>query len=62
EFYAQADIDFYVKDLGTVLPGVYFALASLGQDPIIYDSKLDLDVWGSKDAAIYMRIFMPTSG
>jgi hypothetical protein len=59
EFHGQNPADFYVKDLGTVLPGMFFALASLGQNPEVYLAKVDIDVWGANDAAKYMKQFMP---
>lgn len=55
EFHSQNPVDFYTKDLGTTLPGIYFALSQLGQDPVEFDAMLDIEVWGSKDAAAYMR-------
>jgi hypothetical protein len=59
EFHSQNPTDFYVKDLGTILPTMFFALASLGEDPVKFHDKLDVDVWGAKDAATYMRKHMP---
>jgi len=59
EFHGQNPEDFYTKDLGTVLPAMFFALANLGQDPVKYHDKLDIEVWGAKDVAQYMKQFMP---
>lgn len=59
EFHAQNPDDFYQKDLGTILPATYFALASLGQDPAEAHKKIDVYVWGAKEAADYMRKYMP---
>lgn len=59
EFYGQNPWDFYTKDLGTVLPAMFFTLASLGQDPLTYHDKLDVEVWGAKDVAIFMKDYMP---
>ena len=59
EFHGQQPTDFYVKDIGTVLPAMFFALASLGQDPIQYHDLIDLEIWGAKDAAVYMQQFRP---
>jgi hypothetical protein len=59
EFHGQNPTDFYTKDLGTVLPAMYFALASLGQDPTHFHKKLDVEVWGAKEAAEYMKQYMP---
>jgi len=59
EFHAHQPTDFYMKDVGTVLPCMFFALASLGQDPVVYHNKLDTEIWGAKDVAVYMQQFMP---
>lgn len=59
EFYGQQPADFYVKDLGTVLPAMFFSAALLGQDPVKLHDKLDTEIWGVKKAAHYMRRFMP---
>ena len=55
EFHGQNPTDFYTKDLGTVLPSMFFALASLGQDPVKFHDKLDVEIWGAKEAAKYMQ-------
>lgn len=57
EFHGQQPTDFYVKDIGTVLPAMFFALASLGQDPVQYHDLLDIEIWGARDAATYMQQF-----
>ncbi len=59
EFHGQNPTDFYTKDLGTVLPAMFFALASLGQDPLVFHKKLGVEVWGAKEAAEYMRQHLP---
>jgi hypothetical protein len=59
EFHGQNPTDFYAKDLGTVLPAMFFALASLGKNPLDFHKKLDLEVWGAKEAAKYMQQYMP---
>jgi len=59
EFHAQNPVDFYIKDLGTILPAMFHALSQLGQDPVQYHDKLDIEIWGAKDAAKYMKKFMP---
>lgn len=58
EFYGQNPIDYYTKDLGTILPAMFFALASLGQDPVKFHQKLDIEVWGAKEAAEHMKQYM----
>lgn len=59
EFHAQNPTDFYMKDLGTVLPTMFYALANLGKDPVMYHDMLDIEVYGAKPAAEYMQSFMP---
>ncbi len=61
EFHGQNPTEFYTKDLGTILPTMFFALASLGQDPVAFHDKLDVEVWGAKDAALYIRQQMKQS-
>lgn len=62
EFHLQQDPDYFVKDLGTILPGMFYALASLGEDPVPYfeqiEDELDMEIWGARDAAVYMRQYM----
>lgn len=59
EFHGQNPTDFYTKDLGTVLPAMFFAVANLGKDPLDFHKKLDVEVWGAKEAAQYMQQYMP---
>ncbi len=59
EFYRAQVPDFYAKDLGTVLPAMFYAVALLGQDPVAFFEKLDTEVWGAKDVAQHMKQFMP---
>lgn len=61
EFYGQNPWDFYTKDLGTVLPAMFFALASLGEDPVIYHGRLDVEVYDADKAALFMQYYMPTA-
>ncbi len=58
EFHGQNPADFYAKDLGTLLPGMFFAAASLGNDPLTLFHKMDVEVWGAEDVARYMKQFM----
>jgi hypothetical protein len=45
QFYGQNSMDFYIKDIGTILPGMLFCAASLGMDPVEAIKYLDYDVW-----------------
>jgi len=61
EFHAQNPTDFYMKDVGTLLPSMLYAVANLGQDPVEYHDKIDVTIWGARDAAEYMRQYLPKS-
>ncbi|HLC53715.1 MAG TPA: hypothetical protein VJK03_04170 [Candidatus Nanoarchaeia archaeon] len=58
EFHGQNPADFYVKDLGTVLPSMYYAVANLGQNPVDFHVKLDIEIWGARSAADYMTQYL----
>lgn len=57
-FYGQNDINFYIKDIGTVMPGILYSLALLGVNPVKAISELDYDLWGIKEAAEEMQQYM----
>jgi len=59
EFYGQNSDDWFSKDLGTVLPMIFFALATLGKDPVEAFKKLDLEIYGAEKAVEYMKQFLP---
>lgn len=59
EFHGQNPADFYTKDLGSILPALFFALASLGKEPVDFYERLGVDVWGAQEAAEYMRQYLP---
>lgn len=58
EFFAQNPADFYMKDVGTVLPAMFYSLAILGEDPAEYCNNIDFEIWGAKESAKYMRQYM----
>ena len=58
EFYGQNDIDFYVKDIGTIMPSVLYTLAILGCDPIEIINDLQIDLYGIQDVAVTMQQYM----
>ena len=37
---------------------MFYTLALLGQDPVESHKKLDVEIWGAKEAAEYMRKYM----
>jgi hypothetical protein len=61
-FFGTNPPDFYAKDIGTVLPGLYYLLANLGEDPVVYQQKLakQATIWGAEGAAQHMKQYMPT--
>lgn len=60
-FYSQSDIEFFIKDIGTVMPPMLYVLAILGVDPVSAVESLSYDLWGIQDAAEEMRNCMKTS-
>ena len=58
EFHAQNPTDFYIKDLGTLLPAMFYSLAMLGKDPVEYYERLDIEIWGAKETAEHMQGLM----
>jgi hypothetical protein len=59
-FYGQNAIDFYVKDIGTIMPGILYCLAILGVDPTEAIMGLTYDLWGIGDAAAELQHYMKT--
>ena len=51
EFYATNSPDFYIKDLGTIMPSILYALTMLGIDPVTIIEDLNYDLWGIDDVA-----------
>ncbi len=51
QFYGQNDVDFYVKDIGTIMPGMLYTLAILGSDPIEAIKELTYDIWDIETVA-----------
>jgi hypothetical protein len=60
-FYGQNPVDFYVKDIGTIMPAMLYAFAILGSDPVEVIKHLDYDLWGVDAAAAEMQKFMKTN-
>lgn len=57
-FYGENDINFYTKDIGTIMPPILYSLACLGVDPVEAIMYLDYDLYGIQDAAKEMRKFL----
>jgi hypothetical protein len=58
QFYGQNSMDFYIKDIGTILPGMLFCASSLGIDPVEAIKYLDYDIWGIDKVANSLRKYM----
>lgn len=58
QFFGQNEVEFYIKDIGTIMPGILFALASLGVDPTEIIKNLDYDLWGIQEAAFGFKNLM----
>ncbi len=55
QFYGQNDVDFYVKDIGTIMPGMLYTLAILGVDPLEMIKGLDYEIWDIEKVAEELR-------
>lgn len=51
EFYSQNSPDFYIKDIGTIMPSILYVLGLLGEDVIEFVDELPFDLWGIDDVA-----------
>jgi len=58
QFYAQTDTDFFMKDIGTIMPGILYTLALLGVDPTEAIKEIGYDVWGIEEVAAELKKYM----
>jgi len=58
QFYGQNDIDFYIKDIGTIMPSMLYVLALLGSDPTDVIKNLDYDLYGIEEVAETLKAYM----
>jgi hypothetical protein len=58
QFFGQNTIEFYIKDIGTIMPGILYSLAVLGTDPVEAIQNLDYDLYGIEGAAVALRSYM----
>ena len=58
EFYGQNDLDFYVKDIGTIMPSILFTMAILGIDPVEVIKDFSVDLYGIDTIAKKMQGYM----
>ncbi len=58
QFYGQNNVDFYIKDVGTIMPAMLYTLAILGVDPVEAIEDLDYDLWGIEAAAKELQKYM----
>jgi hypothetical protein len=57
-FYGQNDIEFYMKDIGTIMPAILYTLAILGEDPVSVINYLDYDLYGIDTVALTLREYV----
>ncbi len=58
EFYGQNNMEFYIRDIGTIMPGILYSFAILGSDPTDMIKFLDYELWGIDEVAKALQIFM----
>lgn len=58
QFYGQNDIDFYIKDIGTILPPMLYCLAILGVDPVDILQDFALDIYNIDKVAKILQEYM----
>lgn len=46
QFYSHNSPDFYVKDIGTIMPAILYVFANLGVDPVEVIKTIPYDLWG----------------
>jgi hypothetical protein len=61
QFYGQNSMDFYIKDIGTIMPAILFSLANLGIDPVEAIKYIDYDLWGIDKVAKALQSSMKKS-
>jgi len=58
QFYGQNKTDFYIKDIGTIMPSMLYTLAILGINPEVIIRDLDYDLWGIDTVAEKLQFYM----
>jgi len=58
QFYGQTDVDFFMKDIGTIMPGMLYTLALLGTDPTEIIKELDYEIWDIDKVAEELKGYM----
>lgn len=58
EFYGQNNEDFYMKDIGTIMPSILYTLAIVGANPLDMMALLTYDLYGIKDVAEILEGYM----
>jgi hypothetical protein len=54
-FYGVQTLDFYLKDIGTIMSPILYSFAMLGIDPVEMIKLLDYDLWNIDKAAADMQ-------
>lgn len=57
-FYSQNDIDFFIKDILTIMPSILYLLAILGVSPLKVITYLDYDLYGISEVAAAIEKLM----
>lgn len=50
-YHSQEDPEFYLKDIGTIMPSILYTLAILGINPVPIIPKLTYDIWDIDNVA-----------
>jgi hypothetical protein len=58
EFYGQNNEDFYMKDIGTIMPSILYTLTIVGANPLYMYNMLTYDLYGIKDIAKVLEGYM----
>lgn len=58
EFYGQNSMEFYIRDIGTIMPAILYSFAILGYDPVEMITYLDYELWGIEEVAQKLQSHM----
>jgi len=58
QFYGQNNVDFYAKDIGTIMPSMLYTLALLGVSPAEMIKELDYNLYGIDEIANKLETYM----
>jgi hypothetical protein len=58
EFYGQNSMEFYIRDISTIMPSILYTCAILGKDPVEMIKYIDYDLCGVKEVAEELQKYM----